>query len=119
MQEFVGALIKSINVAQLYHWSTESYARHEALGAFYSALPDMLDELVESYQGEYGIVADINVPATRIPPHEEQLVTYFENMLKYVRIYRKKLPQDDFLAHQYDDIEKTFTELLYKLKNLR
>jgi DNA-binding ferritin-like protein len=37
----------------IYHWQTKSYAEHKALGDFYEALQEKVDELAELYmQGE-------------------------------------------------------------------
>lgn len=40
--------------ARRYHWQTESYAEHEALGAFYGTWNDLADKFVETYAGVYG-----------------------------------------------------------------
>ena len=36
---------------QVFHWQTQSYAEHEALGEYYESLTDLNDKLVESWQG--------------------------------------------------------------------
>jgi hypothetical protein len=47
---FCGVLLATIQ-AQIFHWQTDSYAEHMALGDFYDGFPDKLDQLVEAYQG--------------------------------------------------------------------
>jgi hypothetical protein len=40
--------------ARRYHWQTESFAEHEALGEFYGTWNDLADKFVETYAGIYG-----------------------------------------------------------------
>jgi len=45
-----------ITTAHLAHLQTKSYSRHLALNEVYTTLPNMLDSLLESWQGKYGTV---------------------------------------------------------------
>ena len=38
---------------KVFHWQTDSYAQHVALGNYYDAMDDLIDTFVESYQGKY------------------------------------------------------------------
>lgn len=42
---------------RIFHWQTQSYARHKALGKFYESLDGLLDTFVETYQGIFGRVS--------------------------------------------------------------
>ena len=42
------------NELRLHHWGTQSYSAHQALGAAYEAIDDLLDTFTESYIGVYG-----------------------------------------------------------------
>lgn len=69
VDELVGRAFKLRDTAHLAHWratGTGSYARHQALGEFYDALLNKLDEYVETHQGAFGLVggaADKDVAA--------------------------------------------------------
>lgn len=39
------------NQLRIYHWQTESYAEHKALGKAYEGLDPLIDSLVESWMG--------------------------------------------------------------------
>ena len=54
---FSGLLFGAV-YAHMLHLSTRSYAEHKALDELYTELPGLVDSLVESYQGKYGIVTD-------------------------------------------------------------
>jgi len=38
---------------RILHWQTSSHAEHESFGFAYSKLDDLIDNLVEVYQGKY------------------------------------------------------------------
>ena len=38
------------NQSRYYHWQTESYAHHEALGEFYDCFNDNVDKMVEAFE---------------------------------------------------------------------
>lgn len=48
------------NQTHLYHLQTTSYAEHKALNEFYGWLLDLVDSLVETYQGVHGRITLID-----------------------------------------------------------
>lgn len=54
IEELTRIFLEVGNQVRLYHWQTESFAEHEALGGFYEKWTDLADEFVESYAGLYG-----------------------------------------------------------------
>jgi len=54
MIDFIQKNINFLNDIQAYHWQTESYSEHEALGEYYTKFNDLNDRLVETYQGKTG-----------------------------------------------------------------
>ena len=56
-EKLISTLMASRDQAHIFHWQTKgpgSFAAHMALNAYYDAIPDMVDALVESYQGYVG-----------------------------------------------------------------
>ena len=51
IDEFVSNTMSFLNNIQVYHWQTQSYSEHEALGEYYETLTQLNDKLVESWQG--------------------------------------------------------------------
>ena len=51
IDEFVSNTMSFLNNIQVYHWQTQSYFEHEALGEYYESLTLLNDKLVESWQG--------------------------------------------------------------------
>lgn len=52
MVNIVVSLIKLQEQIRILHWQTRFYSRHKAFGEAYSQLQDLIDELVEVYQGK-------------------------------------------------------------------
>ncbi len=118
--QFVSTLLASRDQAHIFHWQTKrtpgSYAAHIALGEYYDGIVDLVDALVESYQGRYGIVYGYALPATF--KEDDQFEKYFEALAKYVEQFRKSIAQDTYLQNQYDEIVSLIETTKYKLENL-
>jgi len=102
--------------AHVFHWQTMSYAAHKALNDYYDEIVGLFDGLVETYQGRYGIIKGYTSPATF--KEDDQAVTYFEALSKYVETARKSIPQDSYIQNQVDEIVGLIEETKYKLKFL-
>ena len=96
------------------HFKTRSYAHHKALRQYYDQIPDLVDGLVESYQGLFGIVEDY--PNVYHSPKDP--VKYFESLQRFVADARQDLPQNSELQNQIDEIADLLNSTVYKLKFL-
>jgi hypothetical protein len=85
-----------------------------ALGTYYDEIVDLVDSLVESYQGLYGIVQDY--PNVYHSPKDP--IKYFESLQKFVKDARQDLPQDSELQNIIDEIADLINSTTYKLKFL-
>ena len=54
INELIKTLLEVRNQTHLWHWQTQSFAEHSALGAFYDTWLDLTDKFVETYSGKYG-----------------------------------------------------------------
>src|SRR6056300_1399432 len=106
MNEDVGTLMQSRTQAHIYHLQTPSYAKHIALNEYYEGIIDLIDSLVEAYQGKYEILKGYKMLGTLSDlEDDEDIVEYFEKIAKYCELKRAKLPQEGFLTNVYDDID--------------
>ena len=96
------------------HFKTRSYSQHKALRQYYDGIVDLVDDLVESYQGKYGIVEQY--PDVYHSPKDP--LKYFESLQRFVADARKDLPQDSELQNQIDEIADLINSTTYKLKFL-
>ena len=121
-EKLVSTLMASRDQAHIFHWQTKgpgSFAAHMALNAYYDAIPDMIDALVESYQGKHGIVKGYE-PAEQFDEYStETTIKYFKALIAFVeRIYAKFPKEDTNIINQLDDFKDLIYTTIYKLENL-
>ena len=114
---FVGTLMQSRNQAHIYHLQTESFAAHKALQGYYEDVVDLIDALVESYQGRYGILRGYKMAGNI--KEDGNAVIYFEGLCKFVETIRPQLPQDSYIQNQVDEVVALIESTKYKLKFLK
>jgi len=116
---FIGTLLQSRTQAHIFHWQVmgpSADAKHRAFEAYYDEIVDILDELVESYQGRYGVYKGYQMPN---PLREDaNYVQYFEALCKFVEGVRKTIPQDSYIQNQVDEVVTLIEKTKYKLINL-
>lgn len=119
MNEYVGTLMQSRNQAHIFHLQTSSYAQHVALQEYYEGIVDLIDSLVEAYQGKYDILTDYKMIGVLADIEEDDnVLTYIDKIARYCELKREKLPQDGFLNNIYDDIDTLLRTTQYKISKL-
>ena len=118
--KFISTLLNSRQQSQVYHWQAVgegSNAAHLTLAAYYDAIIDLVDALVESIQGRNGIIRgyDLNFSVKE----DNSPLRYFQALVKYVETVRQRLPQDSYVQNQVDEIVALIETTKYKLENLR
>jgi hypothetical protein len=113
-------LFESREMAHIYHLQVNgeqgSHAAHKALQKYYEDVLDLIDELLETYQGQYGIVDGYDVIDTNDTRTKEK-VEYFEGLAEFVKHGRKAISLEDTHLHSIiDDIVVLIYRTLYKLK---
>lgn len=122
MEQFallIGTLLQSRNQAHIFHWQTQgegSFAAHTALGAYYDGIIPLVDGIVESVQGRYGIVRGYKMAGNL--KEDSGYVTYFEALSKFVEMTRTQIPQDSYIQNQIDEVVDLIETTKYKLKFL-
>lgn len=114
--EFFAVLLMAAPYAHMAHLQTRSFAEHMALGTLYEELPDLVDTLIESYQGKYGLVMDYPAPS-KLPPLGNPVAMVTQLNL-YVDQNRKKVSDDSEIQNTIDEIVTLLNSTTYKLKFL-
>jgi DNA-binding ferritin-like protein len=122
-EKLISTLMASRDQAHIFHWQTTgdgSFAAHLALNGYYDAIPDMVDALVEAYQGKYGIVKGYT-PADKFEEYEKSTaVKYFKALATYIdRAYNKIPKEDTNIINQLDTFKDLIYTTIYKLENLQ
>lgn len=113
-------LFESREIAHIYHLQVNgqqgSHAAHVALNDYYSNVLNLIDDLVETYQGQYGIVDGYDIIDTKDTKTKES-VAYFEEVAEFIKHARKCISVEDTHLHNtVDEIVALIYRTLYKLK---
>lgn len=113
INELITKIFKERNNSHATHWSTSSYAQHQALGEFYESIIEILDKYVEPYIGTFGKIEDIPDDVDNISQVvRANLIWLNENRSDL----SKKVPA---LENILDELAGLHMTTLFKLENLR
>jgi len=116
IDQLISRLFSTRNCAHLNHWRTQSYAEHQALGDFYDNLTDLLDNFVECYQGNFGIIPEVKL---KNETHGE-ILKCLESDALWISANRESITDGvDALENLLDEITALYLKTIYKLKNLK
>lgn len=111
--DFLLTLLHAATNTHLLHWTTKSYPEHQALGTFYSELPELVDGLAEKLMGKY------DTTPTFKGGYYAQAATgkaELEELKEYVQTQRLKLPQDSEIQNEVDNIANLINQTLFLLR---
>jgi len=116
MEEMASALMASQTQVHIFHLQTKSYAEHKALQGYYDGVDDLMDSLIESYQGQFGIIESYQSMPISKYESKAQVISYFEDLMSLIEKNREGLPSH--LQNIVDTIVELITSTLYKVKFL-
>jgi hypothetical protein len=110
-------LFESRSFTHYAHLRTDSYAQHKALEDYYSAVVDLVDELYETYAGQYG---QIKFGLSGVTNRDEDPLKYLESLGKMLTEAHSYLNEKDTHLHNVlDEITGLTYRTVYKLKYLK
>ena len=104
------------NLLHFAHWNTKSFASHMALGDLYDQIIEDIDEIVECYQGKFGLITDLYTEKAELPKdigkHVEEEMNWIEENRQFISKGNSSIENliDILLGH--------YQKCVYKLKNL-
>ena len=113
IEEFFGTLLYSKTETHKSHLETGVHRDHITLNEFYDDIVDLVDSLIEAYQGLHGKVKDYKNLLTTSGP---DAVEYFEDLREMVADGREKYCKESELQSICDSILELIDSTLYKLK---
>lgn len=117
-EDFFGKLFSirdQIHLTHLAITGTGSFAAHKALNEFYDEILDVIDGLIEAYQGKYGII-NITIPSSTKGDGItilKGLVTLTDGGSAY------NMFKESWIKNQLDEISFLAYGIIYKLQNLK
>ena len=82
---------------RIFHWQTESYAQHKALGKAYEALDALIDGFVETFMGKYGRLKSTegNYTITLNNLEGNDINKTIDEFITYLETYESELEESD------------------------
>jgi hypothetical protein len=123
MEELASILMHSRTQAHVFHLGVSgpgAFAAHTALSTYYDEIVDLVDGLVESYQGKYGLIKFRPVAGLDNNCDGSNIVSYFEKLVNIVCALRQAPNlQDSYIQNEIDNVVKLLYSTKYKLVNLQ
>lgn len=116
--KLISYLFHSQTQTHVFHLQTQSYAEHKALQKYYENIDGLIDELVEAYQGKYGIVKGYSNFNLIEYNNVQQVIAYLDALCKAVYDVYQTV-EDTNIQNLLDGITDLIKSTIYKLQNLR
>jgi hypothetical protein len=116
--EMMSILLHSQTQAHTLHLQTESYSEHKALQKYYEGIDGIVDGLVESFQGKYGIIKGYKSMDLQEWKSTEDTVKYMKSLCEKV-IELRDCCEDSYIQNQIDTVCELINSTLYKLRFLK
>lgn len=120
VSQFASMLVLGAASAHVQHWNTlgpGSFAAHDAMGTFYTELPELTDSVIEAcLQDESKIILDGK--ALFLGKNPLELVEYIYANVTVMRS-QTGFPQESEVQNLVDSISELCRHTIFKLKRLK
>jgi hypothetical protein len=116
--EMISLLLHSRTQAHTLHLQTKSYPEHMALNGYYDGIVGLIDGLVESYQGQYGIIESYKSYDIVSYKSTESTTKYLQDLCKKINSLRDCC-KDSYIQNQIDTVCELINSTVYKLRFLK
>jgi hypothetical protein len=116
--EMVCQILHSQTQIHIFHLGTKSYSEHKALQKYYEGIDVIVDGVIESYQGKYGLLTNYKSFKNQSYKNKNQVLKYFTSLLNMIEENRDSV-DDSYIQNQIDTIQELINSTLYKLKFLK
>ena len=120
VSQFASMLVLGAASAHVQHWNTlgpGSFAAHDAMGTFYTELPELTDSVIEAcLQDESKIILDGK--ALFLGKNPLELVEYIYANVTVMRT-QPGFPQESEVQNLVDSISELCRHTIFKLKRLK
>lgn len=118
MVELISKLLNSRNQVHIFHLQVKDYAQHMALNGYYDGIGDLVDGVVESYQGKYDIITGYSSEEYKDFDSNETVIGYLKGLANDVESVHKQT-KESFIQNQLDTISELLYSTIYKLRFLK
>ena len=116
--EMVCRLLHSQTQVHVFHLQTKSYSEHKALQGYYEGIDALVDGIIESYQGKYGLLTNYKSYKNQSYKNKNQVLKYFTGLLNMIE-EKRDCCDDSYIQNQIDTVQELAYSTMYKLKFLQ
>lgn len=114
--KFFGMMFRSQVQTHMFHLMTNSHADHLALNAFYTGMTELIDTLVEAYQGTHGLIK--NYPTNISLTNVYDPVGFLVEFRNYIQENRESVCPHSNFQNAVDAVLDLIDSTNYKLTKL-
>lgn len=117
--KYFGTLMESVKIAWEYHLKSKKHSEHVILEEYYDDAQDLIDSLIEEYQGLFG--ATVENYENCVCSCEKTPVVYFQELRTFVSTRAAEIPEITNNSELMSDIDSILSKIdstLYKLTHL-
>lgn len=115
--EMVCQLLHSQTQVHIFHLGTKSYAEHKALQGYYEGIDALVDGIIESFQGKYGLLTNYKSYKNQSYKNKNQVLKYMKGLLNTIE-EKRDCCDDSYIQNQIDTVQELIYSTMYKLKFL-
>lgn len=115
--EMVCQLLHSQTQVHIFHLGTKSYAEHKALQGYYEGIDALVDGIIESFQGKYGLLTNYKSYKNQSYKNKNQVLKYFKGLLNTIE-EKRDCCDDSYIQNQIDTVQELIYSTMYKLRFL-
>ena len=121
MEELASLLLQSRTQAHSFHLGVKglgSHSAHLALGEYYDSVSELIDGLVEVYQGKEGLIQLSGIGTLDKNNDIKNIIKYFETLCGMVaRLRQNPKLKDSWIQNDIDTVVSLLYRTKYKLVN--
>lgn len=115
--EMVCQLLHSQTQVHIFHLGTKSYAEHKALQGYYEGIDALVDGIIESFQGKYGLLTNYKSYKNQSYKNKNQVLKYMKGLLNTIE-EKRDCCDDSYIQNQIDTVQELIYSTMYKLRFL-
>jgi hypothetical protein len=117
ISDLISKVFTTRDILHFAHWDTQNFSKHLALQELYEELIDDLDDIVEAYQGKFGLLKNLKTYAASIP---ECICTHIKEESKWIEDNKVEIAgKCPVISAIIDDLIADYLKAIYKLENLK
>lgn len=116
IKDLISKAFSTRNILHFQHWRTQSYAQHNAVGDLYDDIISTIDNIVECYQGKFGLLTGLSTLGVAEPT---DIVSHVKAEAQWISDNSCSIANDDeTIENLIQELLAKYYKTIYRLENL-